>query len=399
MSSPAKRPYAIPADNPFRNDSAYRPEIWATGLRNPWRYTFDRETRDLWIADVGQNRAEEVNFQPASSRGGVNYGWNRMEGLQCLPASGTCDRTGLTMPILEYTRQLGVSVTGGYVYRGSRYPALRGFYLYGDFGSGNLWAVQPSGSAWDNRLVLASGRTISAFGEDEAGELYLANYDGGEIYLIAAGAPATTANGIVNAASFGSGISPGSLATIFGTGITSLPGIIQSTAFPLPAELAGTSVTINGIRVPLTAVASVNGQEQINFQVPYELTSASRATVVITANGQTSAPVEVPIVNAQPEIFAITRAGTNATIWATGLGPTSNTPTTGQPAPRMPLATLVAPLTVTIGGSTAAQSFAGLAPDFAGLYQVNVQLPTNTATGAPVVIATSGASSQPVALP
>jgi uncharacterized protein (TIGR03437 family) len=391
-------PYAVPRDNPFVNNTGYRAEIWATGLRNPWRYTFDRETRDLWIADVGQNRAEEVNIQPASSRGGENYGWNRMEGMQCLQVNAGCDRAGLTLPILEYGRQLGSSVTGGYVYRGSRYPALRGFYLYGDFGSGNLWAVQPAGSSWDNRLVLASGRSISAFGEDESGELYLSHY-GGEIYLIAAGPPVTTANGIVNAASFTAGISPGSLATIFGTGITALPGILEAGVFPLPTDLAGTSVTLNGIRVPVIAVAAVNGQEQINFQVPYELASASTATVIISANEQSSMPVQVPVVNAQPEIFAVTRNNAGATIWATGLGPVSNAPATGRPAMAAPLSMLTAPLTVTIGGASTTPTFAGLAPNFAGLYQINVPIPNGIAPGAPIVISTAGASSRPVALP
>ena len=282
--------YSIPPDNPFVNNGAYRPEIWATGLRNPWRYSFDRETRDLWIADVGQNRAEEVDFQPASSKGGENYGWRRLEGLECYPPGSSCDRNGVTLPILEYGRTLGQSVTGGFVYRGSRYPALRGFYLYGDFGTGNLWAVQREGAAWDNRLILATGRSISTFGEDESGELYLADYSGGAIYLIAAGALALSSAAVVNAASFGPGISPGSLATVFGSGITSFPGIVQAGTFPLPTALAGTSVTLNDIAAPVIAVAAVNGQEQINFQVPYELAGAATATLVVTANGQSSAP-------------------------------------------------------------------------------------------------------------
>ncbi len=189
---PDQATYGVPSDNPFVNNNSYRPEIWATGLRNPWRYSFDRETKDLWIADVGQGRAEEVNFQPAASKGGENYGWPRTEGLECYPPGSTCDRTAATLPILEYGRALGQSVTGGFVYRGSRYPDLRGFYLYGDFGSGNLWAVQRQGSTWDNRLVLATGRQISTFGEDETGELYLADYRG-DIYLIAAGPPVASA--------------------------------------------------------------------------------------------------------------------------------------------------------------------------------------------------------------
>lgn len=378
--------YAVPADNPFINSAGYRPEIWATGLRNPWKYSFDRETKDLWIGDVGQNRAEEVNFQPSLSRGGENYGWRRMEGLQCFPATSACDRAGLTLPILEYARSQGQSITGGYVYRGSRYPALRGFYLYSDFGSGNLWGVQRDGTAWDNRLLLATQRSVSTFGEDTGGELYLASYGTGEIYLIAAGAPVTSANGVVNAASYAPGLSPGSLGTIFGQGITSLPGIINPALFPLRTDVAGTSVTLNNIPAPILAVASVNGQEQINFQVPYELAGAGSATLIVTANGQSSAPVTTPIVNSQPEIFVITRSGQNATVWATGLGAVNNAPGTGQ-------------LSVTVGGATAPVSYAGLAPNFAGLYQLNIEVPTGMAAGLPVVISTGGATSKPVALP
>ena len=126
--------YQIPPDNPFLADAAFRPEIWGLGLRNPWRYSFDRDTGDLWIADVGQNRAEEIDFQPASSQGGENYGWSVMEGLRCVNAG--CSMAGLTLPVHEYSHtggDCGGSVTGGHVYRGNRSPGLRGTYIYGDF--------------------------------------------------------------------------------------------------------------------------------------------------------------------------------------------------------------------------------------------------------------------------
>jgi uncharacterized protein (TIGR03437 family) len=395
---PREAPYGVPADNPFINNNSYRPEIWATGLRNPWRYSFDRETKDLWIADVGQGRAEEVNFQPAASKGGENYGWRRTEGLECYPPASRCDRTGITPPILEYGRTLGQSVTGGFVYRGSRYPDLRGFYLYGDFGSGNLWAVQRQGSTWDNRLVLATGRQISTFGEDETGELYLADYRG-DIYLIAAGPPVTSAGGVVNAASFGPGLSPGSLGTVFGRGLTALPQIVQAGMFPIPTELAGTSLKFNGIAAPVIAVANVDGQEQINFQAPYELAGAQSATLIVTANGRSNSPVEVAITSVQPEIFAVTRDGANITIWATAIGPVSNAPATGERAPLSPLATLTSQLSVTLGGNPAAVSFAGLAPGFAGLYQINATLPAGAVTGAPLLLLAGRATSKPFNLP
>ena len=171
-------PYAIPTGNPFGS------EIWAYGLRNPWRFSFDRATGDLYIADVGQNLIEEVNFQPATSSGGENYGWNIMEGTSCF-TNPTCDRTGLTLPVAEFSHAEGnCSVTGGFVYRGSQYPDLQGTYLYADFCSGRLWGLKRSGATWENSLLLDTTLQISTFGEDEEGHLYLADFGGGDIYRI-----------------------------------------------------------------------------------------------------------------------------------------------------------------------------------------------------------------------
>lgn len=166
-------------------DTTYRPEIWALGLRNPWRFSFDRQTGDLFIADVGQNRWEEINFQPADSPGGENYGWNIMEGLECYQAD-TCDTTGLTMPVYVYPifNSTDCSVTGGFVYRGEAYPELEGLYFFGDFCSGRVWGLEQVGSEWQSSLLFNSGYRISTFGEDEDGELYLADLSGGGIYQI-----------------------------------------------------------------------------------------------------------------------------------------------------------------------------------------------------------------------
>jgi glucose/arabinose dehydrogenase len=181
-------PYAVPADNPFVDREGALPEIWAYGLRNPWRFSFDRDTGDLWIADVGQHVWEEINFQPADSAGGENYGWRIMEGAHCfLPGEG-CDREGLTLPVLEYDHDQGCSVTGGYRYRGSELPGLTGVYTFADYCSGVVWgAREGEDGGWSSAEVLSSGMSVSAFGEDEAGELYLADHGGGAVYRFAPG--------------------------------------------------------------------------------------------------------------------------------------------------------------------------------------------------------------------
>jgi len=181
---PGDQPYAIPADNPFVGVPGYRQEIWALGLRNPWRFSFDRLNGDLFIGDVGQNSWEELDFQPANSQGGENYGWNIMEGFECY-GGGNCDKTGLTLPVFVYqTDVAGCAVTGGYVYRGHTYPGMQGIYFLGDYCSGKLWGLQPDGNSWLAREFLDTSYNFSSFGEDEAGELYLLDRGGGAIYQI-----------------------------------------------------------------------------------------------------------------------------------------------------------------------------------------------------------------------
>lgn len=178
--------YAVPATNPFVNDEGARNEIWAYGLRNPWRFSFDRLTGDLYIADVGQNIWEEVNFQPAGSTGGENYGWNIMEGTHCFQTE-TCDQTDLILPVVDYQHGDGsCSVTGGYVYRGQQYLSLYGNYFYGDYCSGKVWSLlrQPDGAWVNNQVFGLQGLFISSFGEDVNGELYLLSYGDGVVYQI-----------------------------------------------------------------------------------------------------------------------------------------------------------------------------------------------------------------------
>jgi glucose/arabinose dehydrogenase len=176
--------YGIPASNPFRGSGAPPDEVWASGLRNPWRFSFDRETGDLWIGDVGQGRREEIDFQPASSRGGENYGWKVMEGTLCSSdgacpdSTPACGSTAYTPPVLEYSHDNACSVTGGYVYRGSRLPQLRGSYVFGDLCSGVIWAAARSGNGFTVRTVSGQVQQLTAFGEDNSGELYAANLQG-----------------------------------------------------------------------------------------------------------------------------------------------------------------------------------------------------------------------------
>ncbi len=176
--------YGIPTDNPFVADAAKLPEIWATGLRNPWRFSFDRTTGDLLIADVGQNQWEEVNFLPAGSPGGSNFGWNIMEGTHCYDRN-TCDQTGLILPVIDYRHEQGrCSITGGYVYRGSQFPTLGGVYFFGDYCSGEIWGMTAGeGGRFSAQVLYRSPSRIASFGEDAAGELYVVDISGG-IYQI-----------------------------------------------------------------------------------------------------------------------------------------------------------------------------------------------------------------------
>jgi glucose/arabinose dehydrogenase len=176
-------PYAIPPNNPFVNAPGFLPEIWALGLRNPWRFSFDRLAGDLYIADVGQASFEEVNFQPVAGPGGANYGWNIMEGAHCFGAV-PCDQTGLTLPVHEYGHSQGCSITGGFVFRGPASAGLSGKYIFGDYCSGRIWALQQTGGGWSNILLADTGYTISSFGEDEAGNVYAADHGGGAIYRL-----------------------------------------------------------------------------------------------------------------------------------------------------------------------------------------------------------------------
>lgn len=188
--------YGIPRDNPFIQQKNARPEIWAWGLRNPWRFSFDRLTQELYAADVGQDEVEEINIIEK----GKNYGWRIMEGPICTPGvNPDCQKAGLTLPIYSYQHDKGASITGGYVYRGKEFPELCGVYLYGDFVSQAIWGLRvKNGKVIKHKTLFSNkslyrlaidyfrddGLLISTFGEDETGEVYVAAYQSGRIYKI-----------------------------------------------------------------------------------------------------------------------------------------------------------------------------------------------------------------------
>ena len=202
-----KVPYGIPKSNPYYGQKNKRGEVWAWGFRNVWRFSFDRKIGDIYYGDVGQNKWEEINYEPYNSKGGNNYGWRIMEASKCYNPEKNCDEKGLTLPIHEYpndanymvvlgggsqTNSDGCSVTGGYVYRGSKIKGLNGYYIFGDYCSGNIWTfkvINDKATSLTNRtkeINLGNGEFttyISSFGEDADGELYIVEYNGG-IYKI-----------------------------------------------------------------------------------------------------------------------------------------------------------------------------------------------------------------------
>jgi glucose/arabinose dehydrogenase len=187
--------YAIPPTNPFRSSggsNGMRPEVWAYGMRNPWRFSFDRMTGDLWIGDVGQDQREEVDLEPAGDPGGHNYGWKVMEGTNCFsrdacPSSvAACNSSAITLPILEFDHaQKRCSITGGFVYRGHAVPQLYGQYVFGDLCTGQLWAAQRQGASWVVHDLPPRPAFLTSFGEDNTGELYAVTLDG-KVYRFAA---------------------------------------------------------------------------------------------------------------------------------------------------------------------------------------------------------------------
>lgn len=183
----AASPYGIPPDNPFAgfSSSSSLREIWAYGLRNPWRFSFDRKTGDLWIGDVGQGAWEEVDFQPAGAPGGANYGWRVTEGAHCYNPPSGCSFAGITLPAVEYGHVNGnCSITGGFVYRGRDFARLSGVYFFADYCSGRVWGLRNGASGWEGQELLKPGYAFTSFGEDEAGEVYAVDGASGTLYRL-----------------------------------------------------------------------------------------------------------------------------------------------------------------------------------------------------------------------
>ncbi len=174
-------PYGAPDTNPFVDNGEARPEIWSFGWRNPWRFSFDMQTGDMYVGDVGQNKYEEIHVEPAGVGGGRNYGWRLMEGFHCFnPEECEPSSLGVELPIAEYEHSEGCSVSGGYVYRGAQYPELVGTYLYGDYCTGTIWGTRPQpGGTWEQAKLLQTDHSISSFGQDQLGQLYVLDHQGG----------------------------------------------------------------------------------------------------------------------------------------------------------------------------------------------------------------------------
>jgi uncharacterized protein (TIGR03437 family) len=410
-------PYRVPPDNPFSNDTGYAPEIWALGLRNPWRFSFDGD--EMWIADVGQNAMEEIDLGAA----GANYGWPIREGDRCLVGT-TCTSAGFTAPLHTYPHENGnVSITGGYVYRGSRAPSLRGQYYFADYASGRIWSLLRTtvsnnfgGPPIPFNLVQVIGDrgfNISTFGRDPAGELYVADHAGGAIYRL----DPPPEFSVVNAASFQRVAAPGMIASGFASALIGQQSkVAQET--PLPLQIDGVQVLFNGDPVSLYGIAS----GQVNFQVPFAVTANSDIRFELRKNGANVASSGAFLIPTAPGIFALggtadaivvrnsdyslvtadrpAEPGESVFFYATGLGQVAGPqPFNGVAAPLSPLQhAATQPIVLLNKTIPCPVDFAGLAPGFVGLFQVNIRIPAGVPAGVAELVVISSRASNPVRL-
>lgn len=308
-------PYAIPADNPYVG-GAGRDEIWAIGLRNPWRFSFDRATGDLYIGDVGQNAWEEIDVQPAGTPGGLNFGWRCKEGTHTYPGgdnNNSC--TGLTDPIAEYPHNSsgGYSVTGGFVYRGNEFPALWGRYFYADYVVGRIWSLTKTDSGWSTPAleIANTGFNISAFGEDEQGELYLADYSSGTIRRLtdanATGPNLSTPTKLPSTAHANPGETITYTLSLKNSGSRPNDPIFLEDVVPpglsyLPHSLTATVGTVDDLAAPRLRWQGTAASPAVT--ITYRVTATGLVTGSLvnraTITGPTLAPVELSAVVAVP---------------------------------------------------------------------------------------------------
>jgi uncharacterized repeat protein (TIGR01451 family) len=289
--------YTIPSTNPFTQTVGARPEIWAYGLRNPWRFSFDRANGDLYIGDVGQDCFEEIDYQPASSRGGENYGWRLMEGFhQFNPLDQTnCAQpiitpVTLTLPITEVVHPDAEAIIGGYVYRGNQYPQMSGVYFFGDNVSQLIWVMkQVSPGNWTSELKLNTTLAISSFGEDESGELYVVDLNGG-VYKIVSSHPVippdlsgTTKQASTGAARVGDVVTYTIVLRNSGGPVTST--VLLTDSIPDGLEYKPGSLQATGGIVNVTQLPTITWQSILSDSFPitltYAVTVSSASTLTI----------------------------------------------------------------------------------------------------------------------
>jgi len=318
-------PYAIPPGNPYASGVGGRQEIFAIGVRNAWRMTFDRMTGDFWIGDVGQNAVEEVDYLPAGTGAGVNFGWRIMEGNSCTGNGGLvpCNDPSLTPPVLTYSHNSGCSITGGYVYRGSAVPTLAGQYLYGDFCTGRIWAAQRVGMGpWTPTELGVTGYAITTFGEDEAGELYFANYSAGDIYKFAdsgGGAPVLSASAA--ALAFGNVTLGASSATqtfnVTNTGGGTLTIATLTPGGLNPGDFLRTGTCANGTALTASQSCTVTYQftpAQVGARSANLAIASNGGNAVITLTGTGVAPPPVLTLSAPSLSFGTIDVGENSAV-------------------------------------------------------------------------------------
>jgi uncharacterized protein (TIGR03437 family) len=293
--------YSSPSDNPFFGPAPGRDEIYAVGLRNPWRFSFDRVTGQLYAGDVGQGQREEVSL---ITRGG-NYGWRVYEGTRCTNNdAGACVPANYTAPLIEYDHGGGkCSITGGYAYRGARATLPLGTYVYGDYCTGEVFTYLNGASS----PLLNAGGNVSSFGEDEAGELYVVLHGGSVSRLRNSGSPLLVTS--VSGASYDLQpfVTPESIASAFGTGLAA--AMLPGTTIPLPTNLGGTAVTVrDGRGVERLAGLYYVAPGQINFLVPGDA-AAGYGAVVVTRDGSVVSSGPLRIVTVAPAIFTADSTG------------------------------------------------------------------------------------------